>query len=284
MSHSSTSGRTLLAGSYSSSPPGDAVGGGHAGHLRLDAEGPVSLGQPGGRVGEGRLDGVTGAVRVGGDEVAGPAAEQPVDGHPEGLRVEIPQGLVDGGDRRHRDGSAAPVGAPVAVLPDVVDAARIGPDEGRGHVVGDIGRDGQFAAVQRTVAVADEAVVRGDAHRAEGATRRAHQDVDGLDPHGSPRETIGSPNGKHSALGPVRRDGRTHLLIGRARVGRGLGVTRDGAWWWPGRAEPGRPARRRQHSRTVWPGRARPGLGPAAHGAEFPVRTSTCAVGVTKGL
>ena len=68
--------------------------------------------------------------------VARAAAEQLVDRHAERLALDVPQRGVDRGDRRHRHRPAPPVGALVEVLPDVLDAARVAPDQQRDHVVG----------------------------------------------------------------------------------------------------------------------------------------------------
>jgi len=109
-----------------------------------------------------------------------------VDGHPGGLAEDVPQRHVHGGDGGHRDGSATLVGGTVEELPGVLDAAGVTADEELGDVVAEVGGDGQFAAVERGVADADEALVGLDAQRDE--VPRGAGDVDlGLgDLHGGP--------------------------------------------------------------------------------------------------
>ena len=61
--------------------------------------------------------------------VARPAAEQLVERHVRGLGLDVPERHVDGADRGHGDRAAAPVGALVEVLPDVLGAHRVLADE-----------------------------------------------------------------------------------------------------------------------------------------------------------
>ena len=77
-------------------------------------------------------------VRVDQDAVPGPAAEQLVHGESGGLALDVPQGRVDGGDGRHGDRAAPPVGALVEVLPGVLDPRRVAADEARDHMVGEV--------------------------------------------------------------------------------------------------------------------------------------------------
>ena len=78
---------------------------------------------------------------------------------------------------RHRHRPAPPVGALVQELPDVLDATRVASDEQRQHVIGQIARDGQLAAVQRRVAEAVDAVLGLELQRDEVASRTADDDL-----------------------------------------------------------------------------------------------------------
>ncbi|MCO5556219.1 hypothetical protein L7F22_009765 [Adiantum nelumboides] len=105
----------------------DAVDGVEAGHAGLDAD----RGEPAlddGVDGVAQLRGLpAGGVGVGAHPVPDRAAEQPVHRQPRGLAEDVPQREVDGADRGHRDRAAPPVGAPVEVLPGVLDAPRSRP-------------------------------------------------------------------------------------------------------------------------------------------------------------
>ena len=83
-----------------------------------------------------RLGGVGDFVRpvaadpgVGADLVAHLAAEHLPRRQPERPALQIPQRLLEPGERRHEDRAAAVEAAAVADLPDVLDAERIGADE-----------------------------------------------------------------------------------------------------------------------------------------------------------
>src|SRR3954468_20957692 len=109
--------------------------------------------------------------------VARRTAEQLVDGRAERLALDVPQRHVDRGNRRHRHRPAAPVGTLVEQLPDVLDAPRIAPHEQRQHVIREVTRDRELAAVQRGVAKADQAVDRLEPQRDEIAPGTADDDA-----------------------------------------------------------------------------------------------------------
>src|SRR5690606_10776879 len=99
---------------------------------------------------------------VGLDPVAHQAAEQLVDRHAQGLALNVPQRLVDAGDRAHQDRAAAVEAAAVEHLPQVVDARRVATDQ----VVAQLahGRlDGVRAALDHRLAPAADAFVGVDA-------------------------------------------------------------------------------------------------------------------------
>ena len=105
--------------------------------------------------------------------VARLAAQQLVHRHAQRLALDVPQRRVDRRDRRHRHRPAAPVRALVKVVPDVLDAPRVAPDQQRDHVVGQVARDGQLAPVQRRVAEPVHAALGLDLQRDEVPPRRA---------------------------------------------------------------------------------------------------------------
>ena len=68
-------------------------------------------------------------VAVNQNPVAGSTPEQLVHRKPSDLSLDVPQRDIDRRDCGHRDRSAPPIGAPVEVLPGVLDPARIAADE-----------------------------------------------------------------------------------------------------------------------------------------------------------
>lgn len=109
------------------------VDGLEAGNARLDADGGVALGQPRPYGVEEFGDVAPIGVAVGGEAVTGGAAEQLVERQARGLRLDVPQRDVHRGDGGHRDRAAPPVGAPVEVLPGVLDPVRVQADEQGPH-------------------------------------------------------------------------------------------------------------------------------------------------------
>src|SRR5215218_1643013 len=75
------------------------------------------------------------------------------------LAFDVPQRDVDRRDRGHRHRSAPPIGAPVEVLPGVLDSARIAADEQWADVIPQVGGDGELTAVEGRVAEPDHAVL-----------------------------------------------------------------------------------------------------------------------------
>ena len=63
------------------------------------------------------------------------AAEKLIERHVGGLGLDVPKRGIDAGDRRHGDRAAAPIGALVEILPDVLDAARVAADQERDEMV-----------------------------------------------------------------------------------------------------------------------------------------------------
>src|SRR5439155_25569609 len=127
------------------------------------------------------------AVRVAVDEdaVARAPAEQLVHGHAGRLALEVPERGVDGRDRGHPDGPAAPVRALVQVLPRVLDPRRVASDEQRADVILEVRRDRELAPVERRVAEAREALVCRELQRDEVPAGRADDHAGPGDRHAS---------------------------------------------------------------------------------------------------
>ena len=80
------------------------------------------------------------------------AAEQLVDGHARPLALDVPQRLVDAGQRVVQHRPAAPVGADVGRLIDVFDVVRVAADQERLEVLLDRGDDRQRPLGERGAA------------------------------------------------------------------------------------------------------------------------------------
>src|SRR6185503_1500363 len=115
--------------------------------------------------------------------VAGFSAQQVVDGRVESLAFDIPEGDIDGGNRGHGDGAATPIGSAIEVLPDVFRLEGIATDEARDNVLGEVTRDGQFAAVEGPVAESVNALVGFDLQRDKIAARRSDVDASASNLH-----------------------------------------------------------------------------------------------------
>ena len=90
--------------------------------------------------------------------VAGPAAEQVVDGDAEGLAAQIPEGEVDGGEGGGVDVAAAEELAAPEHLPDVLDPRRVHADQQR-FVGFDHALNGELFPGNAGLAEAGEALV-----------------------------------------------------------------------------------------------------------------------------
>src|SRR5229473_3761656 len=143
----------------------DTIGALKAGDAALRANGSVAELGIVGDSRDGGIDVFTIGVAVDQDGVARRAPEQLIDGHVEGFALDVPERGVDRGDGGHGDGAAAPVRAFIEVLPSVFDAARVAADEKRDDVIGEIAGDSEFAAVERGVTQAVDAVFGGDFER-----------------------------------------------------------------------------------------------------------------------
>ncbi len=166
---------------------GDAVHRVQAGDPGLDADGAVTQGQVGAYRVEQFWYVAAGGVSVGQGAGTTRAAEELVQGHSGVLGLDVPQLGVDGRDRRHGHGAAPPVRTAVEVLPGVLDAGGVLPQEEGYDVIVEVGAYGQFAAVERGVAETGDTVLGGDAQGDEVPSGTGHVDFGGLDTHeGSP--------------------------------------------------------------------------------------------------
>src|SRR4029077_5568985 len=156
------SGRVFFGGLVKHFAAADAVGAGETGDAALRANGFVTELGILGDSRDGGIDVFAIGMAVDEDGVAGSAAEQLIDGNVEGFALDVPERSVDRGDRGHGDRAAAPVRAFVKVLPEVFDATGVAADEKRDDVIGQIAGDGKFAAVERGVTEAVDAVFGDD--------------------------------------------------------------------------------------------------------------------------
>ena len=74
------------------------------------------------------LDVLPAGMAVNQNAVTGSPSQQLVDGHIQGLALDVPERGIHSRDRAHGHGAAAPVRALIKVLPDVLDPPRIPPD------------------------------------------------------------------------------------------------------------------------------------------------------------
>lgn len=117
------------------------------------------------------------------------AAEQVVDGHAGNLALDIPESLVDAGERVVEHGAGAPVGADEGGVPDVLDLAGAAPDQEGRQVLVYGERDGARALGEGGAADAGEARDRSlDLH--DDQPRAIRRRLDG--PHGGDLCAVGS--------------------------------------------------------------------------------------------
>jgi hypothetical protein len=108
------------------------------------------------------VNGVTGGVAVDHHPFAGCAAQQLVERHVGRFGFDVPQRHIHGGDGRHGDRTATPVGAFIEELPDIFDAVRIAANQLRAEVIFQVGSNGELTPVQRSVTEADNPLIGGD--------------------------------------------------------------------------------------------------------------------------
>src|SRR5688572_6276954 len=162
---------------------GHAIAVRDARYARLHADGHVSLvARPADGL-HGPPQILAGRVCVDHDPVTALAADQVVEGCSERLALDVPQREIDGGDCRHGDGPAPPVGAPVEEVPDVLDVASVLADQRRQTVLFQVSHDRLLAAVQGGVSEAVNAGVRFQLERDEITPRTAYDDFCARDLH-----------------------------------------------------------------------------------------------------
>jgi len=192
---------------------GDTIGAGQARYTALQADRLVALGL----VVEGHIDRILDrdavGVAVDHDGLARGAAQKLVKRQAGHLGLDVPQRHIDGGDGRHGHRAAPPVGALVEILPDVLDLVGVAADKAGNDVVGEIAGDGQFAAVERGVADAVDALVGLDLQGDEVAARAGDDHLRRADdqPAGAGRRirgisvVTGSVYGVHGYAQPFTR-------------------------------------------------------------------------------
>src|SRR5205085_2029324 len=87
------------------------------------------------------------------------------------------------GDGTHGHRPATPVGASIQVLPDVLGLERIAADDAGDHVIAQIARDRQLAAIKSAVAQAVDAFIGLDFERYKISSWRADQHLRVLNLH-----------------------------------------------------------------------------------------------------
>jgi hypothetical protein len=90
---------------------------------------------------------------------------------------------IDRADRRHRDRATPPVRAFVQVLPHVLDPSRVAIDEERNHVIAQVARHRELAAVQRRIAKTVHTVFGHELERDEVPSGTADDDFRVCDAH-----------------------------------------------------------------------------------------------------
>ena len=119
--------------------------------------------------------------------LAGLPAEQVVDRHPGPLALDVPQRLVDAGDRVVEDRPVSPVSVDHRHLPDLLDPRHVAPDQERLEVSVQGRGDRVYALGERRTPDAVESVLRGqDLDDGEARpTRSGEHDLDVFDGHRS---------------------------------------------------------------------------------------------------
>lgn len=148
-----------------------------SGDAGLHADRRIALGEAGPDRVEELGDVPAVGVAVGAHPVPARAAQELVERQARGLRLDVPQRDVDGGDRGHRHRSAPPVGAPVERLPGVLDAVRVETHEEGHHMVLEVADDGQLPSVERGVAEAGEPFVGRQLQCDEVTARAGDEDL-----------------------------------------------------------------------------------------------------------
>src|SRR3954447_11478431 len=105
------------------------------------------------------------------------ASEQVVHRRIERLALDVPEGNVYRGDRGHGNGPAPPIRPAIEVLPEVLGVEGIATHDAGNHVITEIARDREFAAVERSIAQAIDALIRLNLEGDEVSPRRSNVHV-----------------------------------------------------------------------------------------------------------
>jgi hypothetical protein len=121
-------------------------------------------------------------IGVGADAIAHRTAEQAVNRDAQRLPLDIPEGNLDSGKRAEERWSAMPEGMPVGLLPEMLDAGRIGSQQQRFEVL-DRPQDGVGLSSERGLAEPGQPIVCVDEDEDVVAPTRADRHcADGSDP------------------------------------------------------------------------------------------------------
>ena len=148
---------------------------------------------------------------IGADPVAHLAAEHLPGRNAERLALEVPQRLLEPGERRHQHRAAAVEAAAIGDLPDVLDPARVMADEAVAQRL-ERAVDRLGIALEAGLAPADRAVVAFDPH--EQPARRDEEGFDAVDLHDVHRRRPDWPAAATLPLAHrsgIRRSGRGAL-------------------------------------------------------------------------
>ncbi len=140
---------------------------------------------------------------IGPDPVAHPAAHHLPGGQSERPALQVPQGLLEPGQRRHQDRAAAVEAAAITDLPNVLDPERVVAEEAVAKR-----REGAVhrlrLAFQARLAPADRAFVRLDPDE-----QPARRDIEGLD-----LRDLHNPSSRRKPGPPFEYDLRSRLSPG----------------------------------------------------------------------
>src|ERR1700677_1224989 len=169
----------------------NAVSAGHARDAALCTYGEIALLHVAADRIKGFLDVAAIGVRIDQHTFTALSSEQVVNRSVERLALDVPQGYVYCSDGAHRHGSSPPVRAAIEILPYVFDVEWVASDQAWKHMLAEITGDGEFAAIECSVAQTVYACVGFDLQCDEVAVRRADDQTCSGDLHKASIVTAG---------------------------------------------------------------------------------------------
>src|SRR5580658_7285001 len=121
--------QAALGGLVPTRPLGDAIGCREPRYAALHANGLVAQLLVPRNIFECVIDVTAGGVAIDKYAVAALAAKQVIDRSVESFALDVPQGHVDSGDRRHGYRAPAPIGSAIQILPDIFRLKWIASDD-----------------------------------------------------------------------------------------------------------------------------------------------------------